>query len=61
MITASVMKELKRESKAIKVLRVKCGPVTGKAKGILMAHSNRCLSEHGDDHYLGNQWIKSIS
>ena len=54
------MKELKRESKA-KVLRVKCGPVTGKAKGILIAHSNRCLSEHGDDHYLGNQWVQSIS
>ena len=44
------MKELKRESKAIKVLRVKCVPVTGKAKGILMAHSKDVCQTHGDNH-----------
>ena len=35
--------------KQIKVLRVKCAPVTGIAKGIVMAHTNSCLFvKHGD-------------
>ena len=43
--------DLKKSAKIIKVLCVKCAPVTGIAKGIVTFHSNRCvLVRHGDMH-----------
>ena len=46
----------------MKVLRVKCAPVTGIAKGSLMTHNNRCffLSEETIIE-LFDQWIQNIS
>ena len=51
-----------RTYKVMKVLRVKCAPVTGIAKGSLMTHNNRCffLSEETIIQ-LFDQWIQNIS
>ena len=49
--------------KVIKVFCVICAPVTGIAKGTVMAHKNRCLLvRHVTSNDFDDQWIgKNIS
>ena len=47
--------------KGIKVLRVKCTPVTGIAKGIVIAHNSRRLPDLETITNLVDQWIRNIS
>ena len=61
-IRESALKNLKPKTiKVMKVLCVKCAPVTVIAKGIVIAHNNRCLwSDMETITDFCDQWIRNI-
>lgn len=46
-----MLEEITKKFKVIKLLGIKCVPVTGIARGIVIAHNNKCLLVRYGDYY----------